>query len=101
MAAIRVGVNFRVKPGRYADLLETGRPFKKVIERCGGEYLVGRVTTGADNGHLIVVHTYPSWTAYDKAISDPEMQRLLQAVYNDANPAFESYTATIIEEVPL
>jgi hypothetical protein len=101
MGAIRIGVNFRVKPGGYAELFESARAFKKVVERCGGDYLVGRVTTGADTGNIIVVHTYPSWTAFDKASSDPEMQRLLQAIYSNTNPPYESLTSNIIEEVPL
>ena len=101
MAAIRIGVNFRVKPGRYGDLLEAGKAFKKVVERCGGDYLVGRVTTGADTGNIIVVHTYPSWTAFEKAGSDPEFQRLLQTIQSDANPPYESFVSNFIEEVPL
>jgi hypothetical protein len=101
MAAIRLGINFRVKPGRYGELLESAKPFKKVVEKCGGEYLVGRITTGADTGNIIVVHAYPTWAAYDKANSDPEMQRLAQTIYSNANPPYESFIANMIEEVPL
>jgi len=47
------------------------------------------------------VHTYPSWTAFDKANSDPETQKLLEATYNNPNPPYESLTVTVIEEVAL
>jgi hypothetical protein len=101
MAAIRLVVNFRVKPGRYADLFEAAKPFKKMVERFGGNFVVGRVTTGNETGNIVAVHTYASWTAFDKANSDPDTQKLLEATYNNPNPPYESFTVTVVEEVAL
>jgi hypothetical protein len=101
MAAIRLVVNFRVKPGRYADLFEAAKPFKKMVERFGGNFVVGRVTTGDETGNIVAVHTYQSWTAFDKANSDLETQKLLEATYNNPNPPYESFTVTVVEEVAL
>ena len=101
MAAIRLVVNFRVKPGRYTDLFEAARPFKKMVERFGGNFLVGRITTGNETGNIVAVHTYPSWTAFDKANLDLETQKLLEATYNNPNPPYESFTVTVVEEIAL
>lgn len=101
MAAIRLVVNFRVKTGRYTDLFEAAKPFKKMVERFGGNFVAGRVTTGSETGNIIAVHTYPNWTAWDKVNSDPEAQKLLEATYNNPNPPYESFTVTIVEEVEL
>jgi len=101
MAAIRLVVNFRVKPGRYNDLFEATRPFKKMVERFGGNFVVGRVTTGTETGNIVAVHAYPSWSAFDKANSDPETQKLLATTYNNPNPPYESFTVNVVEEVAL
>jgi len=101
MAAIRLVVNFRVKPGRYTDLFEAARAFKKMVERFGGNYLVGRVTTGPDTGNILVVQVWPNWTTFDKARSDPETEKLLEATYNNPNPPYESFTTTVVEAVEL
>jgi hypothetical protein len=62
---------------------------------------VGRITTGPDTGNIVVVHAHPNWTSYEKTMSDAEMQRLVQTVYSNTNPPYESFVANIIEEVAL
>ncbi len=101
MATVRGVVNFRVKPGRYNDLFEGIKGVKKIVERLGSNLIVNRVAVGAEVGNIIVVVQYADFAAYAKAASDPELQRLIDAMRNNANPAWESLTTTLVEEVPL
>jgi hypothetical protein len=101
MAAIRAVVNLRVKPGRYADLFETTKSVKKMVERLGGNFVVGRVATGNETGNVIAVHTYANWAAFDKAASDPEWQRFLDTMEKNPNPPYEALSVNVVEEVAL
>jgi hypothetical protein len=101
MATVRVVVNFRVKPGRYADLFEGIRAVKKTIERLGANMVVNRQAVGPETGNIFVVVMYESWAAYAKAQSDPEFQGLIDTMRNNANPPWEAITASLNEEVAL
>jgi hypothetical protein len=101
MATVRGVINFRVKPGRYADLFEGIRAVKKIIERLGATLVVSRQTVGPEAGHVIAVAVYENWAAYAKAASDPELQGLIETMRNNANPAWEALTAALLEEVAL
>jgi hypothetical protein len=101
MATVRGVVNFRVKPGRYDDLFEGLRGVKKIVERLGSNLTVNRVAVGAEVGHVIAVVQYEDFAAYARAASDAELQRLIDGMRNNSNPAWESLTTTLVEEVPL
>jgi uncharacterized protein (DUF1330 family) len=101
MATVRGVVNFRVKPGRYADLIEGIRAVKKIIERLGANMVVNRQAVGPETGNIIVVVVYESWAAYAKVTSDPELQGLIDTMRNNANPAWDALTVSLNEEVAL
>jgi hypothetical protein len=101
MATVRGVVNFRVKPGRYADLFEGIKMVKKVIEKLGANVVVNRQAVGPETGHIFVVVVYESWAAYAKASADPELQGLIDTMRNNANPAWEEITVSLNEEVAL
>jgi len=101
MATIRGVVNFRVKPGRYADLFEGLKGAKQLLERLGAKPIVNRVVVGGETGNVIAVAEYADWAAYAKAVSDPEVQKLIDTMRNNPNPPYESITTAIVEEVPL
>jgi hypothetical protein len=101
MATVRLVVNFRVKPGRYADLLEGLKAVKKNLERLGSKFYVNRVAVGNDVGHLVAVGQHTDFAAYAKAASDAELNKLIDAMRGDPNPPWESLTTSLVEEVPL
>lgn len=101
MATVRLVVNFRVKPGRYADLLEGLKAVKKNLERLGSMFHVNRVAVGNEVGHLIAVGQYADFGAYAKAASDAELIKLVDAMRSNPNPPWESLTTSLVEEVPL
>jgi hypothetical protein len=100
MATVRLVVNFRVKPGRYTDLLEGLKAVKKNLERLGSKFYVNRVAVGNDVGHLIAVGQHADFAAYAKAASDAELIKLVEAMRNNPNPPWESLTTSLVEEVP-
>jgi hypothetical protein len=101
MATVRLVVNFRVKPGRYVDLLEGLKAVKKNLERLGSKFYVNRVAVGNDVGHLIAVAQHADFAAYAKAASDAELIKLIEAMRNNPNPPWESLTTSLVEEVPV
>jgi hypothetical protein len=101
MATVRGVVNFRVKPGRYADLFEALKAGKNLLERLGAHVVVNRVAVGVEVGNVVAVAQYADWAAYAKAVSDPEWQKFLEATENNPNPPWESLTTSIVEEVAL
>jgi len=101
MATVRLVVNFRVKPGRYVELLEGLKVVKKSFERLGSKFYVNRVAVGNDVGHLIAVGQHADFAAYAKAASDAELVQLVETMRNNPNPPWESLTTSLVEEVPL
>jgi len=101
MAAVRVVVNFRMKPGKEADLFEGLRTIKKHHDRLGAGFSVVRQAFGPDAGNIVAVGQYSSWDAFAKLESDPEFTQLLQAMRSNANPPWEAVTASVNEEVAL
>jgi hypothetical protein len=101
MATVRGVVNFRVKPGRYADLYEGLKTVKKIVGRLGANLVVNRQTVGPEVGNIFAVIQYENWAAYAKAASDSELQGLIDQMRNNANPSWETLTVTLNEEVAL
>jgi len=101
MATVRLVVNFRVKPGRYGDLLEGLKAVKKNIERLGSKFYVNRVAVGSEVGHIIAVGQHPDFAAYAKAAADPELIKLVDAMRGNPNPPWESVTTSLVEEIPV
>jgi antibiotic biosynthesis monooxygenase (ABM) superfamily enzyme len=101
VATVRLVINCRVKPGRYADFLEGQKAFKKVAARLGANLVVSRQVAGPESGNVVVVVVFEDWAAYAKTQSDPELQGLLDAMRNNRDPAFDGYTASLNEEVAL
>jgi len=101
MATVRLVVNFRVKPGRYADLLEGLKVVKKNIERLGSKFYVNRVAVGNDVGNIIAVGQHDDFAAYAKAASDAELAKLIDAMRSNPNPPWESVTTALVEELPM
>ncbi len=101
MAAVRVVVNFRVKPGKYADLFEGLKAVKKTVERLGATVVVTRQAFGPEAGNIVLVAQHASWDAFSKVTADPEFARLLETMRNNPNPAWESVTPVLYEEVTL
>jgi hypothetical protein len=54
MAAVCVVVNFRVKPGKYAELFEGLKAIKKTIEGLGATVIVNRQAFGPEAGIVLV-----------------------------------------------
>jgi hypothetical protein len=101
MATVRLVVNFRVKPGRYADLFEGLKAVKKNVERLGSKFYVNRVAVGNDVGNLVAVGQHADFAAYAKAASDAELAKLIETMRNNPDPPWESVTTSLVEEVPL
>ena len=101
MATVRGVVNFRVKPGRYAELFEGIKAVKKVIEKLGATVIVNRQQIGPEVGNVFVVVAYSDYAAYAKVASHPEFSGLIEAMRNNHNPAWESITTTLNEEVEI
>jgi hypothetical protein len=101
MAAVRLVVNFAVKPGRYNDLFEGLRALKKVVERLGASFVVNRVRVGAEPTHIIAVGVWSDLTAWAKGATDSELTGLLDSMRGNANPSWDSFTVMLLEEVPL
>ncbi len=101
MAAVRVVVNFRVKPGRYADLFEGLRAVKRHIERMGSIFVVNRQAFGPEAGNIVVVVQHADWATHARVASDTEFVQLLESMRNNPDPAWESITPVIYEEVAL
>jgi hypothetical protein len=101
MAVVRLVVNFAVKPGRYAELFEGLKGLKKVTERLGANFTANRVRIGAEPTHIIAVGQWADLAAWAKAATDSELLRFLETQRSNANPPYESFTTTLVEEVPL
>jgi hypothetical protein len=101
MAAVRVVVNFRVKPGKEADLLEGIRAVKKHLDRLGESLTVVRQVSGPEPGNIVAVGQCSGWDHFAKVQSDTEFAKLLQGLRSDTNPAWESMTVAVNEEVAL
>ncbi len=101
MATVRGVVNFRVKPGRYADLFEGIKAVKKIIVRLGATLVVNQQTVGPEAGNIVVVIVYADYAAYAKAASDPELSGLIDMMRNNPDPAWEGLTVALNEEVTL
>ncbi|HLW72198.1 MAG TPA: hypothetical protein VKS22_16430 [Candidatus Binataceae bacterium] len=101
MATVRGVVNFRVKPGRYADLYEGLKAVKKLIEGLGAAFVVSRQVIGSESGNVIVVAVYKDYAGYAKVASDAAFSELINTMINNPNPAWEGYTVSLNEEVAL
>ena len=101
MAAVRLVVNFNVKPGRYNDLFGGLKTLKKVVERLGSSFVVNRVRVGAEPTHVIAVGVWPDLAAWAKGATDSELTGLLESMRGDSNPPWESLTVSLLEEVAL
>jgi hypothetical protein len=101
MAAVRAVVNFRVKPGKEADLLQAVGTVKKHVERLGGTFFVVRQVAGPESGNIVAVQQYSGWDHFAKAASDREFAQLLEGVRRDTDPPWESLTVSMSEEVAL
>jgi hypothetical protein len=101
VATVTGVVNFRVKPGRYTDLLDGIKTAQRIVERLGAMVAVRRQFVGAETGNIVVVAQYPDWATYAKAASDPELAGVIDSMRNNPNPAWESIATAIYEEVAL
>jgi hypothetical protein len=78
MASVRIVVNFRVKPGTEADLLEGIRAIKKHLDRLGESLTVVRQVSGPEPGNIVAVGQCSGWDHFAKVQSDPDLTKLLQ-----------------------
>lgn len=101
MASIRVVLNFRVKAGKEADLLEAGKTAKKHFDRLGVPIILSRQVAGPETGNIFAVHQYSDWNHFAKAQSDSELAHFVELLRRDTNPPWESFTVSINEEVTL
>ena len=101
MATIRAVVNFRVKAGKEADLLEAAKTVKKHVERLGGTFFIVRQFAGPESGNIVAVSQYSDWSQFAKAAGDREWAQFLDNVRRDTNPPWESLTVSISEEITL
>jgi hypothetical protein len=101
MATVRGVVNFRVKPGRYADLFEDLKAVKNVIDRLGASLVVNRQILGQETGNIFVVIGYADYAAYAEAASDRELSGIIRAMLNNPNPPWDGLTTTLNEEVAI
>jgi len=101
MAAVRVVVIFRMKPGKEADLFEGLRTIKKHHDRLNAGFSVVRQAYGPEAGNIVAVGQYSGWDAFAKLHSDSEFAKLLQGMRSNANPPWEAVTASVNEEVEL
>jgi hypothetical protein len=101
MAAVRIVVNFRVKPGKEADLLEGIRAVKKHLDRLGESLTVVRQVSGPEPGNIVAVGQCSGWDHFAKVQSDPELAKLLQDLRSDTSPAWEAMSVAVNEEIVL
>lgn len=101
MAAVRVVANFRVKPGRYADLFEGLKALKKAMERLGATVVVNRQVAGPETGHILVVTTYADYAAFAKSRTDSDLTGAVDAIRNNRDPAHDAITVSLNEEVAI
>jgi hypothetical protein len=101
MATVRTVVNFRVKAGNEAKLLEALRGAKKHFDRLGATFFVVRQVAGPESGNIVAVGQYSDWNHFAKAQSDREVAQFLETVRKDTNPPWDSFTVSISEEVAL
>lgn len=101
MAAVRVVANYRVKPGRYNDLYEGLKEFKKITQRLGATQIVTRQAFGPETNHVFMVVQFTDHNAYAKAAMDSELQNTLQALRNTSDQPFEQVTVSFNEDVDI
>lgn len=101
MAIVREVVNFRVKPGHEAKLLEAVRAAKKHFDRLGATFFVVRQVVGPEVPNIVAVSQYSDWNHYAKLRSDGEIAQFLETVRRDTNPPWDSFTVSVSEEVAL
>jgi hypothetical protein len=101
MAGVRIVVIFRVKPGKEAALLEGIRAVKRHLDRVGESLTVVRQVSGPQPGSIAAVGQCSDWNHFAKVQSDPDFAKLLDGFRSDANPAWESITVAINEEITL
>jgi hypothetical protein len=101
MAAVRLVVNFRVKPGRYPDLFEGIKAVKKAVGQLGGSLVVNRQVIGPETGHIFVVTVYADYAAFAKSRTDPDLTRAVDAIRNNTDPAHDAITVSLNEEVAI
>ncbi len=93
-------VDFKVKPGREAELLEGVKNLKRVGQRLGAQVRTSRARVG-DPARIVVVAEWPSITAWGTGQADPELRALADGMRNNANPPWEKVEVAMLEEVPL
>jgi hypothetical protein len=101
MATIRTVVNFRVKAGNEAKLLEALRAAKKLFDRLGTTFFVVRQVYGPESGNIAAVTQYSDWNHFARAQSDLEVAQFLETVRKDTNPPWDSLAVSVNEEVAL
>jgi hypothetical protein len=101
MATVRVVVNFRMKPGKEAELLEGLKSVKQHHQRLGAGFFVVRHAYGPEAGNVVAVGQYSGWDGFAKLHSDPEFTKLLEGMRSNANPPWETVTAAVNEEIAI
>ena len=102
MAAVRVVVNYKVKPGREKDLFEGLRTVKGIVTKLGATAVtVSRQNFGAEAGNIFMVAQLPDWATFAKVSSDQEFQHLLEQLRSNPNPPIESAIVSLNEEVSI
>ena len=101
MATVRVVVNFRVKPGKEAELLEGLKSVKQHHQRLGAGFMVVRQAFGPETGNIVAVGQYADWAGFAKLHSDPEFAQLLQGWRGNASLPWDSVVASVNEEIAL
>jgi hypothetical protein len=102
MAAVRVVVNYKVKPGREKDLFEGLRTVKGIVTTLGATAVtVSRQAFGAEAGNIFLVAQFPNWATFAKVSSDQEFQHLLEQLRANPNPPIEAVVTSLNEEVSI
>ena len=101
MATVRTVVNFRVKAGNEAKLLEALKAAKKLNDRLGATFFVVRQVAGPEPGNIVAVIQYSDWNHFARAQSDLEVAQFLETVRKDTNPPWDSLVVSVSEEVGL
>lgn len=100
MAAVRLVLDLKVKPGRQNELLEGLKNLKKVAEKLGASVHVFRARVG-DPTHIIGVAEWADLVAWAKGSADPELAGLADGMRNNPNPPWETISIQMVEEIPL
>jgi hypothetical protein len=90
-----------VKPGKEADLLESIKAVKKHLDRLGEHITVVRQVSGLEPGNIAVVAQCSDGNHFARVQSDPELAKFLEGLRSVTNPAWESFSVLVNEEIAL